>query len=164
MGRVLGKLLDLSGFWQEHPPCPRLAKIVMLYGREPRQRALPCMGSRYPTSRAGLYGGRKRQREREWGGKEVEQGREGWFGEGEVLGGLAGEERLVEVWGEKVTVECGDSEQPCWNDGMELGENQRRKGNGAGCFAAFCCKRTGVGEALGGDREIQLISTKLTIL
>lgn len=96
-------------------------------------------GEQIPNLRAGLYGGEKGSK-RGWGGKEVEQGREGWFGEGEVLGGLAGEERLVEVWGEKVTVECGDSEQPCWNDGMELGENQWRKGNEAGCFAAFCCK------------------------
>lgn len=53
---MLRKLLDLSGLWQGHPwapPCPRLAKIVMLSGREPGrqpcQRAFARVGSKYPN-------------------------------------------------------------------------------------------------------------------
>lgn len=60
----------------------------------------PPHGRGTQTSLAGLNGERKTQQERGWGGEKVERGdpgREGWFGEGEVLGGLAGEERLVEV-------------------------------------------------------------------
>lgn len=96
---------------------------------------------RYPNLPGWLKWREKKPARKRLRWEKVERGdagREGWFGEGEVLGGPAGEERLVEVWGEKVTVECGDSEQPRWSDGMELGVNRWRKGNGAGRFAAFC--------------------------
>lgn len=103
----LGKLPDLSGLYQGHPwapPCPRLAKIVMLRGREPRQlpcqRAFPSVGSRYPKL-PGRVTWREKKPARDrlgWGGERAgDPGREGCFGEREVLGGLAGEERLVEV-------------------------------------------------------------------
>lgn len=83
----------------------------MLRGREPRAalaEGFPRPGEHSQTSTAGVHGGRERLG---WGGGSWgDPGREGWFGEGEGLAGLAGEDRLVEVWGEKVTVECGDSE------------------------------------------------------
>ena len=71
----------------------------------------------------------------------------------------------MKVLSEKATAECGDSESSLAGVmGWSWGKSHWRKGNVAGCFPAFCCKRTEVGEALRTNMEIQLISIKLTLL